>query len=158
MLLTLAFHAARSDGHRLVWLKDVERSVAVEDPDLDELVRRAHAFRCAPSVGLILARARWLLGTDVPDEIIRAMTPAALRAADGLVSSLCHPIQLHERETITRVFTRSVRSSVVTSVGAVPARAARSVWSALFPTRWNETDDADEKASYLRAVSMSSET
>ena len=42
-LLTLAFHAARSDGHRLVWFKDVERSVAVDAPDFDELVRRCRA-------------------------------------------------------------------------------------------------------------------
>ena len=44
-LLTLAFHAARSDGHRLVWLKDVERAVAVEEPDLDEL---GAAVPCSP--------------------------------------------------------------------------------------------------------------
>ena len=29
-LLSLAFHAARSDGHRLVWSKDIERVVASE--------------------------------------------------------------------------------------------------------------------------------
>ena len=46
--MTLAFHAARSDGHRLVWLKDIERALAVESRDLDELVRRCRASRCAP--------------------------------------------------------------------------------------------------------------
>ena len=81
-LLTLAFHAARSDGHRLVWLKDIERAVAVEQPDLDELVRRCRAYRCAPPVGVMLGRARSLLDADVPDEIMRALVPMTLRAAD----------------------------------------------------------------------------
>ena len=44
-LMTLAFHAARSDGHRLLWLKDVERAIAVERPDLDEVVRRCRDVR-----------------------------------------------------------------------------------------------------------------
>ena len=39
-LLTLAFHAARSDGHRLMWYKDVERSLVADEPDLDDVVRR----------------------------------------------------------------------------------------------------------------------
>ncbi len=98
-LLTLAFHAARSDGHRLVWLKDVERAVAVEEPDLDELVRRCRAARCGPPVGLILSRARSLLDAEIPAEIIRALTPISLRAADRMASGLRHPVQLHERGT-----------------------------------------------------------
>jgi hypothetical protein len=156
-LLTLGFHAARSDGHRLVWLKDVERAVTVDQPDLDELVRRCLAYRCGPPVGLVLGRARWLLGTEVPDEIIRALTPPTLRAADRLVCRIKHPIQFDEHETITRLFTRSVRSSVSTSVQALPERSARWVQRTLHPTRWSETDDADEKASYLHAVATASE-
>ena len=39
-VLTLGFHAARSGGGRLVWLKDIERSIEVGGMDADELVRR----------------------------------------------------------------------------------------------------------------------
>ena len=155
-LLTLAFHAARSDGHRLLWLKDVERAVAVDAPDLDELVRRCHTYRCAPPVGLILGRARTLLDADIPDEIIDATTPWALRAVDRLAFRLVHPVQLHERDTVTRWLSRSVRSSVVTSLAAVPVRGARSLVTAVHPPLVNESDSPDEKASYLRAVSASS--
>ena len=134
-LLTLAFHAARSDGHRLVWLKDVERAVAVEEPDLDELVRRCRAARCAPPVGLILSRARSLLDAEIPAEIIRAMTPIPLRAADRIASGLRHPVQLHERGTATRIYTRSVRSSTLATLYAVPERGARVMRRFLRPPR-----------------------
>ncbi len=72
-LFHLALHAAREGCHRLVWLKDIQLAVAVGHPDLDELVRRSVAARCAPAVGIALARSKWLLGTDVPDEIITAL-------------------------------------------------------------------------------------
>jgi Uncharacterised nucleotidyltransferase len=154
-LLGLAFHAARSDGHRLVWLKDVERVVAVDTPDLDELVRRCRAYRCAAPVGLILGRARALLDAGIPDEIIRALLPKALRAADRFVCKVEHPVQFHERPTMTRAFTRSVRSSLVSTLTAMPTRAVRRLRRHLLPPRQNETDSPAEKASYLHAVAAS---
>jgi Uncharacterised nucleotidyltransferase len=154
-LITLAFHAARSGGHRLVWLKDVERSMAVERPDLDELVRRCREYRCGPPVEVILGRAHALLDTPVPDAVHRALSPASLRAAERLVCAIRKPVQLHERPTITRVFTRSVRSSAGATLAAVPARAARGLRRLLFPTRWNDIDSADDKERYLRAVAGS---
>jgi Uncharacterised nucleotidyltransferase len=151
-LLTLAFHAARSDGHRLMWFKDVERSIAIDKPDLDELVRRTRAYRCGGPVGLILERAREWLDADIPELYIRAMMPSTLRVADHLTTRARNPVQLHERDTVTRWFTRSVRSSIVTSVLAVPERAARSLHRVVLPPPPNETDDPAEKASYLQAV------
>ncbi|HEX2782460.1 MAG TPA: nucleotidyltransferase family protein [Ilumatobacteraceae bacterium] len=154
-LLMLAFHAARSDGHRLVWHKDVERALAVEQPDLDELVRRCRSARCAPPVGLILARARGLLDAEFPDEIIHALTPVSLRVADRVASGFGPSVQLHDRSTPSRVYTRSVRSSLAATLYAVPERGARLLRRFLRPPRVNESDDAEEKASYLQAVSAS---
>jgi hypothetical protein len=156
-LLTLAFHAARSDGHRLVWIKDIERSHAVEHPDVDELVRRCRDERCGPPVGLMLARARTLLDADVPTDALTALLPAPVRAADRIVCAVADPVQLHERSTVTRVFTRSVRSSLATTVAEVPVRAYRAVKRRLRPPAWNETDSPVEKASYLRAVASAAE-
>ena len=76
-LLTLAFHAARSDGHCLVWVKDIERSLAVEEPDLDELVRRCRDERCGPPVGVMLGRSSTLLDADVPPETIASADAAS---------------------------------------------------------------------------------
>ena len=156
-LLTLAFHAARSDGHCLVWVKDIERSLAVEEPDLDELVRRCRDERCGPPVGVMLGRSSTLLDADVPPETIAALTPRALRGADRVVCAVAHPIQLNERPTLTRVFTRSVRSSLAATVAEVPVRAARGLARRLHPPAAHETDSPAEKASYLRAVTADPE-
>jgi Uncharacterised nucleotidyltransferase len=69
----LALHAAREGCHRLVWLKDIELAIAVGQPDLDELVRRSREARCAPAIGIALARSKWALGTAVPDDIVAAL-------------------------------------------------------------------------------------
>jgi hypothetical protein len=100
-----------------------------------------------------LSRARSLLDAEIPAEIIRAMTPISLRAADRIASGLQHPVQLHERGTASRVYTRSVRSSTLATLYAVPERGARVVRRFLRPPRPNESDNSDEKASYLHAVS-----
>jgi hypothetical protein len=154
-MLTLAFHAARSDGHRMVWFKDVERSAVVDEPHLDDLVRRCRDYRCDGPVGLILDRARYLLDAPIPVETVSALLPRSLRIAEHLTTRVENPVQLHERGTVTRWFTHSVRASIVGSVVAMPERAARSVKRSLFPPAENETDDPAEKASYLRAVARS---
>ena len=65
-------------------------------------------------------------------------------------------MQLHERGTATRLYTRSVRSSTAATLYAVPQRGARLLRRFLRPPRENESDNSDEQASYLRAVSTSS--
>jgi Uncharacterised nucleotidyltransferase len=154
-LVTLAFHAARSDGHRLLWLKDVERSLAVDQPDLDDVVRRAHAYRCAPPVGLILGRARHIVDADVPEDVVRALVPAALRGVDALTTRVVDPVQFDERRTVTRWLTRSVRGSLADTLLDAPGRLNRHLRRALRPPAVNETDDPGEKASYLDAVAAS---
>jgi hypothetical protein len=156
-LLTLAFHAARSDGHRLIWFKDIERSVTVAAPDLDELVRRCQEYRCGPPVGTMLRRARRLLDAAIPQEILQALVTPTLRVGDDLVTRVVHPVQLHERWTITRAFTRSIRSSSLATVSDAPRRTVRSLRRRLFPPQENETDDAAEKESFLRAVASGAE-
>ena len=151
-VIKLAFHAARSDGHRLMWFKDIERAVSVDRPDFDELIERCCAYRCAPPVGLMLERARTMLDAPIPSEVIRELTPPSLSVANRLVAAVVDPVQFDERPTITRAFTRSVRSSAMASITAVPARALRTLRRRVSPPAENETDDPNEKASYLDAV------
>jgi Uncharacterised nucleotidyltransferase len=151
-LWSTCFHAARSDGHRLVWFKDIERILAVDEPDLDEVVRRSRAYRVAPPVGLMLARAKRILGAPVPDATIDALTPQPLLRTERRVCARQDPIQFHEDPTFTRAFTRSVRSSAVATIREIPVRSARSLQRRWFPPSENETDDEAEKESYLDAV------
>ena len=94
----LALHASLEGCHRLVWLKDIEMAIATGQPDLDELVRRSRAARCAPAIGIALARSRWTLGAAVPDDIVTALVgrvwPRVVRAVasfDDLGSSSGRP-------------------------------------------------------------------
>jgi hypothetical protein len=155
-LLTLSFHAARSDGHRLLWLKDVERCLTVDRPDFDVTVERARAAGCAPHVGIMLGRAHRILAADVPDAVVEALVPQSLRAVEWAVTSFVPPVQLHERDTLTRAYTRSLRSSTAATLKAIPGRVASSIRRRRRPL-WNETDDLGEKRDYLAAVVRSGE-
>jgi hypothetical protein len=156
-LLALAFHAGRSDGHRLVWFKDIERAIVVDPPDFDELVRRSLETGCAPTVGLMLRRSRDLLGADVPPEVITSLAPRTLALADRLVCRVDHPIRFDDSPSLARAFTRSLRSSTATTIADVPTRAARWARLRVRPPRENETDDPAEKARFLHAVATASE-
>jgi hypothetical protein len=156
-LIALAFHAARSDGHRLVWLKDIERAIAVDPADPAELVARAREAGVGPPVGLMLQRACGLLGADVPADVVGALVPRGLAALDRLALRVGHPIQPHDRPTFNRFFTRSVRSSTAATIVDVPARAARRVARRLNPPAENETDDPLQKARFLAAVANSTD-
>jgi hypothetical protein len=68
-VIHLAVHAALSGGDRLVWIKDIERAVAVRPPDWDELIARSREWRVAGPVGVMLHRARALLDAPVPRSV-----------------------------------------------------------------------------------------
>lgn len=156
-VLALGFHAARSGGHRLMWLKDVERAVAVEQPDLDELVERCRRARCGPPVGLVLGRARRLLGARVPADVVRQLVPPSLRAVERAACAIVDPVQFDDGDNVTRWFTRSVRSTPLRTIAEVPRRLVRAAYLRVRPPAVNETDDLAEQAGYFRAVVSSVE-
>ncbi len=124
----LALHAAREGCHRLVWLKDIELAITVGRPDLDELVRRSVAARCAPAIGIALARSKWALGTAVPDDIVTALVgrgwPRVVRAIaafDDLGSTSRRP---SPATFLTRETRMSLPSTVARAVRRVPHRRA----------------------------------
>jgi len=65
----LAVHAAISGGDKLLWLKDIERAVAVAAPPWETVVERARRWGVAAPTGLILARAREVLAAPIPAEV-----------------------------------------------------------------------------------------
>ena len=74
-LLHLAYHTAHSGGHRLMWLKDVERATASPDLDWDEALQRARRDGIALALGVVLARVGAVIGFE------KAPPAAALRPA-----------------------------------------------------------------------------
>ena len=152
-LMVIAVHASKSGGHRLIWLKDIERSITVESPDLDELVRRATASGLGPRVGVPLARAATLLGADVPNDVVRGLLPSAsLRAIDRAVTTFSPPVRSHERDTLSRRWNRSLRSSTRTTVADVGHRVVRRVGEIGATLPGDESEDQVEKRRVLGEI------
>jgi hypothetical protein len=74
-LLHLSLHATLSGADRLGWLMDVDQTVRHRPPDWDELVRRAHEWRLALVVHVMLDRCVTSLGTPVPRDVLPALQP-----------------------------------------------------------------------------------
>jgi hypothetical protein len=72
-LIYLCLHGSLSGGHQLVWLKDIERMVANEPPDWDELVRRSRKAGTDLVLAMQLERARAVLGASVPPGVIEVL-------------------------------------------------------------------------------------
>jgi hypothetical protein len=73
-LLHLAFHAAYSGGDRLLWLKDIERSVERWQPDWERVEHRARRAGISRAVGLMLARCRIVMNAQIPAPLAARMT------------------------------------------------------------------------------------
>lgn len=72
-VLHLAVHGGTSGGDRLIWLKDIERAVALRPPSWQVLVERARGWNVAGPVGFMLARSAAILGADVPEGVTRVL-------------------------------------------------------------------------------------
>jgi hypothetical protein len=84
-LIHLCVHAAISGGDRILWLKDIERAIAVRPPAWDELVARSRRWHVAAPVGLMLARSARFLGAGVPDRTVSDLVgPAAMGLIRGI--------------------------------------------------------------------------
>jgi putative nucleotidyltransferase-like protein len=72
-LIHVALHAVISGGDRLVWLADLDALIRRDQVSWPDLLRRAHEARTALVVGVMLDRASMVLGTPVPEEVLRAL-------------------------------------------------------------------------------------
>lgn len=92
-LLVVAVHAAVSGGHRLLWMKDVERLSAEDEVDWMVLVDRCRRYRVSLPVALVLARSQRLLGTSLPEFVLPGLLRgrpwmSALVALEGRVQDV----------------------------------------------------------------------
>ena len=78
-LVHLALHAALAGGDRLIWLKDIERSIAIEAPDWEEVVERALSWRSGAATAVMLRRAAATLDARVPLWVLRDLDPSGVR-------------------------------------------------------------------------------
>jgi hypothetical protein len=122
-LVHLALHAGLAGGTRLVWLKDVERAIAAQPTDWDEVVRRARAWGSGDLIAVVLRRSRTALGADIPDDVLAALGAGRgwqriVRAAERMSP----PTRSPARPSLTKAITRATRGSIAASAVALARR------------------------------------
>ena len=140
--LHLGVHGCLSGANRLVWLKDIEQATAGEDFPWDELVARTRMARAGLPVASMLRTAHDVIGTPVPDEIIREL--AGSEAWPRLVAGAaraCHPERTAGRRSPLRLVARSTRRDF----GASAAALARRSWAGAHDPRsaWPDVGPSD---------------
>jgi hypothetical protein len=119
-LITVALHASLSGGHRLVWAKDLERLCLRDEPDWDEVARRALAGKVGPPVGVMLQRAQRLLGASVPSRLLgRLVGESPLAQLFRLGERLASPSTLGEGSHTGKAFMCSLRGTPAASAAAL---------------------------------------
>ena len=123
-LVHLCHHAAFSGAVRLVHLLDVHESASGVD-DWRPVVDRAREWGAGAQVGLVLARARRVLGTPVPPDLDRRL--GLSRAFGPLASAvdLAQPVpDLRREASWARLVARDARPGALATVTTVLRDAA----------------------------------
>lgn len=125
-IIYVSLHAMLSGGHRLVWLKDVERLLAVEPWTPDEVESAARHWGARLVFLTALQRVAHVIG--VPPVVsqsfrwrLRDRPWAALAAATWRLSAVEHE---RGRGSVGRLVSRSVRQDGLTSLGELARRSA----------------------------------
>jgi hypothetical protein len=150
-LISIALHACKQGGDRLIWSKDIERTVANDPPDWAAVVERSLAWRVNLFVGAMLLRSQRVLSAAVPDEVVRELLPSrAWRATLAGLDRFFPPERSTGFGTPATLVVRSTRgdlpSTLATSAGGVLNRAKRLVRMGTL-RRDVAQDDPDDPAS-----------
>ncbi len=156
-LLHLAYHTAHSGGHRLMWLKDVERATADRDLDWKEVLHRAHVCGVGLPLAVVLTRVGRVLGFDQPPP--SAATRQARRSTWGAIAAateLLSPAPTLPGDRLSgQIAYKNARSSSAASMLAA-ARSLKTRGAPPAPSADNplyaESGGAAARAAYLRAV------
>jgi hypothetical protein len=125
-LLHVALHAALSGGDRLIWLKDIERALVVEQPPWDDVIERARAWKAGRSVAITLDRARRSLGAPVPEEVLDALFASRLwRRLSDRIDRRSPTERSVGRESTAVFWAQLTRDSGSATARAVLHRASR---------------------------------
>jgi Uncharacterised nucleotidyltransferase len=150
-LISIALHACKQGGDRLIWLKDVERTVANDPPEWAAVVERSLAWRVNLFVGGMLLRSQRVLGAAVPDDVVRELLPSrAWRATLAGLDRLFPPERSAGFGTPATLVVRSTRgdlpSTLATSAEGLLNRAKRLLRGGAL-RRDAAQDDPDDPAS-----------
>jgi Uncharacterised nucleotidyltransferase len=141
-LVYSCLHGAISGGHRLVWLVDIERLVANDQPDWDEVVRVVSSWRCGLVVGAMLLRTRAELGLEVPQAVVEQLVPSrGMRLAMEAVDRVRSVGDVTGDGPGLRLVTRSLDVDTSSTLRSLFARPAKRAYGAV--TRRRRSTAAD---------------
>jgi Uncharacterised nucleotidyltransferase len=160
-LLHLAFHAAHSGGHRLVWLADIGYASRVPTLDWDAAMNRALAAHVEVLLAMLLERTHRMLGLG-PEPPEKILAPAR-RPWGRLVVAAERIAPVPILPTDTRSATNFVAGTRPTLLASITAAArnrrdVRRIERDLVPGQPTSRplreghDDADARAEYLTTV------
>lgn len=129
-LVHLGAHGTLAGGHRLVWLKDLERVIATEAAPWDEVVARARAWGTGPAVALALSRARRILGVPVPAGVPEALAGGrAYLAVAAAADHVAPPARSAGRRSVGILVSRSARADTAATAAEFGRRVRGMVTS-----------------------------
>lgn len=148
-VIHLALHAVVSGGNRLVWVKDIEQAVLVgsQDGSLDwgTLIDRARSAGAGLPVGTMLAQTSRILGTPVPDRVLRHLSAGRAWSRVAQAAERVSGFDAPSTYAPNYVVVRSSRRRLVSSLSQVAYHAARGGFrvarrkiSGLFSSRSSE--------------------
>lgn len=154
MLTHLGVHGAISGGDRLVWLKDIERTIAGQPPDWKALVLRSAEWNVSALVGLMLYRSVAVLNADVPPEVIGQLLGRRLIALSRAVDRLSPLEESIGGPTASRILSRVIGQGFAGGTSVIAYRSLRHFdprgADASSPLREGGTDE--DREAYFEAV------
>ena len=160
-LLHVGYHTAHSGGHRLLWLKDVERATA--DPTLDwaAVQERATAWGLRDLLALVLERTRRVLGFEIPPPASAFQSPHRLWGTLTAAADRRRPPPVLPGDRYSgQILFKSVRPTLAASLAAA-ARTARGRHADLEEAPDNPLHQAAggraERDSYLATISSANQ-
>jgi Uncharacterised nucleotidyltransferase len=125
-LVHLGLHAALAGGDRLIWLKDIERAIAVEAPDWDDVVERALRWGAGAALAVMLRRSARVLGAGVPVWVLHDLDPSSSRRRLGEAVDRRWPVGEATGETTpAALWPQVIRDGRLATIGSVLQRSLR---------------------------------
>lgn len=122
----LCTHAAIAGGDRLIWLKDIERALAIEAPAWEAVIARAEEWGAGPLIAVILDRAMRLLGAPIPEEAVRRLYRSRLRQSLTRAADVLWPVARSRGQITPAVlWTQAARPSWWGTLAALSWRVSR---------------------------------
>jgi hypothetical protein len=153
-LVHLAVHASVSGGDKLVWLKDLERSIVRRPPSWDAVVDRAKRWKVASPVGLLLTRANAILDADVPAWVLSQLLSRRLARIAQRVDQISPPEQSLGGPTPGRLFARAIGHGLIGGSFLILERlfAHMDPREPEASSPFTPAGDASDQAAFLRAI------